>query len=147
MDNIGKLNAAIYRNLQSILNYKLQDIPIGSGQHDFIYVISINEGITQKELSELLYIGKSTTAKAVKTLITHGYVRKEKIQEDKRYERLYLTEKGKSIAPRIQATFLEVVEATTRNLSTQEAEQTMKLLKNILKSLMDEKVRLNADVD
>ncbi|MDF2802625.1 MAG: hypothetical protein K0S61_2528, partial [Anaerocolumna sp.] len=28
MENIGKLNAAIYRNLQSILNYKLEGISI-----------------------------------------------------------------------------------------------------------------------
>lgn len=54
MESIGKLNATIYRSLQSILNFKLEDMPIQSGQHDFFYVISKNEGITQKELSEHL---------------------------------------------------------------------------------------------
>lgn len=147
MENIGKLNAAIYRNLQSILNFKLKDMPIRSGQHDFFYVISKNEGITQKELSEHLYVGKSTTAKACKNLIAHGYIKKEQDQEDKRYERLYLTEKGKEIAPRIQATFSEVVEATTKGLSSQERDQTILLLKKILTHLTEERTRLNAEVD
>ena len=147
MENIGKLNAAIYRSLQSILNFKLKDMPIQSGQHDFFYVISKNEGITQKELSEHLYVGKSTTTKAVKNLIAHGYIRKEKDDQDKRFERLYLTEEGKQIVPRIQSTFIEVVGITTKNMSIQEIEQTITLLKKILQNVSDEKAEINSDLD
>lgn len=147
MDNIGKLNAAIYRNLQSILNFKLKDMPIQSGQHDFFYVISKNEGITQKELCEHLNVGKSTTAKAVKNLIAHGYISKEKDNKDKRFERLYLTEEGKQIAPRIQATFIELVNITTKNISTNEIEQITTLLKKILQNVAKEKAEMNSDLD
>lgn len=137
-ESIGKLTAAINRNLQIILNHKLKDISIRSGQHDFFYVISLYEGITQKELSEWLYISKSTTAKAVKNLMDHGYVRKEKDTEDNRYDRLYLTEKGKQISAQMQETFKEVVEITTRNLSPLEIKQTMELLKRILNNVLEE---------
>ena len=145
--NIGKLNAAIYRNLQSILNSKLKDISIRSGQYDFFYVISLQEGITQKELSEWLYIGKSTTAKVVKNLVDHGYIRKEKDAADKRYERLYLTEKGRQITPLIHETFLETVELTTRQLSEQEVQQTVSLLKKILANVSEEKERISTESD
>lgn len=137
-ESIGKLTAAIHRNLQIILNRKLKDISIRSGQHDFFYVISRNEGITQKELSEWLYISKSTTAKAVKNLMDYGYVRKEKDTGDNRYDRLYLTEKGKQITAQMQETFLEVVDITTRNLSPSEVEQTKELLKRILNNVLEE---------
>lgn len=137
-ENIGKLTAAIHRNLQIILNNKLKDISIRSGQHDFFYVISLKEGITQKELSEWLYISKSTTAKAVRNLIDHGYIRKEKDAEDKRYDRLYLTEKGKQISARINETFMEVVEITTKHLSQLEIKQTTELLKKILNNVLEE---------
>ncbi|WP_120198328.1 MarR family winged helix-turn-helix transcriptional regulator [Lacrimispora algidixylanolytica] len=137
-ESIGKLTAAINRNLQIILNHKLKDISIRSGQHDFFYVISLYEGITQKELSEWLYISKSTTAKAVKNLMDHGYVRKEKDTEDNRYDRLYLTEKGKQISAQMQETFKEVVEITTRNLSPLEIKQTKELLKRILSNVLEE---------
>lgn len=144
MDNIGKLNAAIYRNIQSILNSKLKDISIQSGQHDFFYVISKNEGITQKDLSQHLHIGKSTTAKAVKQLIHHGYIKKEKDEKDRRFERLYLTEKGREIAPRIRDTFTELVSITTRNLSEQETDQAIALLNKILKNVSEEKSELQS---
>lgn len=137
-ESIGKLTAAINRNLQIILNHKLKDISIRSGQHDFFYVISLYEGITQKELSEWLYISKSTTAKAVKNLMDHGYVRKEKDREDNRYDRLYLTEKGKEISAQMQETFKEVVDITTRNLSPLEIKQTKELLKRILNNVLEE---------
>jgi DNA-binding MarR family transcriptional regulator len=137
-ETIGKLTAAINRNLQIILNHKLKDISIRSGQHDFFYVISLYEGITQKELSEWLYISKSTTAKAVKNLMDHGYVRKEKDTEDNRYDRLYLTEKGKQISAQMQETFKEVVDITTRNLSPLEIKQTKDLLKRILNNVLEE---------
>lgn len=143
IDNIGKLNAAVYRNLQSILNHKLQDIPIRGGQHDFLYVISKHQGITQKELSQRLYVDKSTTAKAVKSLVSLGYVRKEPLPHDKRFEKLYLTKKGEKIKLHIQNTFLELVDITTQNLSAQEAEQAAILLKVILDGLIKEKEHLN----
>lgn len=141
------MNAAIYRNLQSILSLKLQDIPIRSGQHDFLYVISQNEGITQKELSERLFVDKSTTAKAVKSLISQGYVVKEALLEDKRFVQLYLTEQGKQIKPHIQKIFLELIEISTSNLSKEETEQTVALLKIILKDLVNEKMHLTTKVD
>lgn len=146
-ENIGKFAAAIHRNVQMILNSKLKNIPIKSGQYDFFYVISLNEGITQKELSEWLYIGKSTTAKAVKNLVDYGYVRKEKNEEDKRYEYLYLTEKGRAISDQISGTFKEVVEIMTKQLSQQEIEQTKDVLKKILNNVMAENKKITGDLD
>lgn len=53
-ESLGKYIAAIHRNSQSIINKKLEDYDIVSGQHDFLYVISNNEGITQKQLQQKL---------------------------------------------------------------------------------------------
>jgi DNA-binding MarR family transcriptional regulator len=147
MESIGKLNAAIYRNMDSIVNSKLKDLPIRSGQQDFFYVVSINEGITQKELSEHLYIGKSTTAKAIKNLVDSGYIRKEKDEKDKRSDRLYLTEKGREISPRIQQGFIEVVNVAMKDLSDEEIETSIKLLNKILNNVHKEKIKINTNID
>lgn len=144
---IGKYVAAIYRNMQSIINFKLADIDIKSGQQDFLFVISKNEGISQKELSNILYVGKSTTAKAVKNLINSGYITRKQDETDKRYNRLYLTEKGKKITPRMSATFSEIMDIFAGGLSDDEFEQTLILLKKILKSLSDEKSKMTSDID
>lgn len=147
MKSISKYNAAIYRNGQSIINYKLKDLDIKSGQHDFFYVISKNEGISQKELSEYLYVGKSTTAKAVKNLVKNNYVAVQKDKNDKRVHRLYLTEKGKEAAPVIEAVFLEITDTFTKGLTEQEKEQVYVGLKKILHTIYEEKNKLNDEID
>ena len=147
MENISKLNAAIYRNAQSIINSKLIDLNIRSGQHDFLYVISKNEGISQKELSEFLYVGKSTTAKAVKNLIENNYVKKVQDENDKRIYRLSLTEEGKKVMPKIDATFLELVAIFSKDLSKKEEEQTVTVLKRILHTISEEKNKINSNID
>lgn len=147
MATIGKYNAAIYRNIQCILKDRLTDLEIGSGQYDFLYVISKVEGITSKELSERLYVGKSTTAKAVKHLVTHGYIRKEKDRNDRRCDRLFLTDKGIEIAPRIQATFRELVDLTSKGLTDEEVHMTIDMLKRVLDNLHHEKIKFNANVE
>lgn len=132
---IGKLISAIHRNTQSIITNSLSDLKIKSGQHDFLLLISKNEGITQKQLGELLYIGKSTTAKAVKSLINSGYVIIRHDLKDKRYNYLYLTEEGKKIAPRIESIFLELINIYEQDFTKEEVQQILNLLKRILKNL------------
>ncbi|GGI65776.1 MarR family transcriptional regulator [Enterococcus alcedinis] len=147
MKSISKYNAAIYRNGQSIINYKLKDLNIKSGQHDFFYVISKNEGISQKELSEYLYVGKSTTAKAVKNLVKNNYVEVKKDEHDKRVHRLYLTEKGRETAPVIDAVFLEIVDIFTKDLTEEEKDVTYNVLKKILHTIYEEKTKLDEEID
>lgn len=74
-------------------------------------------------MCEILHVGKSTVTKAVKSIIKSGYVSKEKSLEDNRSYRLYLNEKGKEIAPRIQETFDEINEIYKRNLSEKTSEE------------------------
>lgn len=144
-ESIGKLNAAIYRNIQGIFNNKLEDTKIHSGQSEFFYLISLNEGITQKEISERLFVNKSTTAKAIKNLVKNEYVFKEKDGEDKRFDRLYLTNEGKKISGKVRETFLEVLDISTRNLSEEETDMAIILLKKILENVSMENRKLNGE--
>lgn len=54
MGSIGRYSAAVYGLSQSIFNNKLKELEISSGQYDFFLVAAKNEGINQKEISDLL---------------------------------------------------------------------------------------------
>lgn len=144
MYTIGRLNAAIYRNLQSIMASRLQSMTIKNGQYDFFYVISMYEGLSQKALSEHLHIGKSTTAKAVKDLIAKGYVEKKKDKQDGRVDRLYLTTKGQQMAPTVTAIFKENMAAAEKNLTSGEVETLLCLMEKVLNTLVEENARVSA---
>lgn len=138
MNTIGQLNAVIYRNMQILIGNKLTDLKLRSGQYDFFLVIYLQEGITQKELSEHLRIGKSTTAKAVKYLVQNGYVVKEKDEKDGRVEHLYLSEMGRKQAPAVEQIFEESVGVAAKGLSDSELEQLSYLMNKVMDNLVSE---------
>ena len=136
MHKIGQLNAAIYRNMQIFLGNKLSGLEIKNGQYDFFLVISLNEGISQKQLSKHLHIGKSTTAKAVKNLVSKGYVTKQKDEKDGRVDHLFLTDKGRKEAPFVEAIFEENQRVAARGLTEAERDQLLFLMNKVLNNFV-----------
>ncbi|MCT8978132.1 MarR family transcriptional regulator [Clostridium sp. CX1] len=134
-ESFGKYIGAINRRSQSLINKKLEGIEIGSGQYEFFYLISQNQGISQKELSERLEIGKATTAKAVKVLMKNGYVRREKDLEDKRFYKLYLTEEGTKIAHLVTPALEEIMAIYSSGFTDEESVYVLKVLKKILNNV------------
>ena len=136
MHRIGQLNAAVYRNIQIFLGNKLSRLEIKNGQYDFFLVISLREGISQKQLSEHLHIGKSTTAKAVKNLVSKGYVTKQKDEKDGRVDHLFLTDKGRKEAPFVAMIFEETQRVAASGLSKDESEQLLFLMNKVLENFV-----------
>ena len=139
MESIGRYSAAIYRLSQSIFNNKLKELEIGSGQYDIFLVISKNAGISQTEICDMLNIEKSTTAKAVKHLVSHGYIYKKQIANDKRYSSLYLTEKGQQASASVAAVFSEILGVFSKNIPDSVIEETISVLKKVISNLQEEK--------
>lgn len=64
------------------------------GQFTFLTRICENPGINQIDLSNILKVDKTTTAKAIQKLIDAGYIYKEKDDVDKRMWRLHPKKKA-----------------------------------------------------
>lgn len=138
MNTIPKINAALYRNLQILINQKLTDVDIAVGQYDFFYVISQNEGKSQQELSDHLMIGKSTTAKVLNNLEKKGYVEKRRDEDDGRVFRIYLTDLGRKKVPKVDKIFKEVMDTTIENLSEKEVGELIRMLEIVLENVLKE---------
>lgn len=147
MESIGRYSAAIYRLSQSIFNYKLMELGISSGQYDFFLVISRNEGITQKDICDILYVEKSTTAKAVKNLLDKGYIYREQIQNDKRSFSLYLTEKGKEVSAKVESVFGEILEVFAKDIPEPVIDETTAVLKKVIGNLHEEKSKYLHEIE
>jgi DNA-binding MarR family transcriptional regulator len=139
LESIGRYSAAVYRLSQSIFSNKLKHLEIGSGQYDIFLVISRNEGLSQKEIGDKLYIEKSTTAKAVKYLLAKGYIYNKQIENDKRYSSLYLTEKGREASAAVDAVFREILGVFSEGIPDPMLEQTITVLKKVISNLQAEK--------
>ncbi len=143
--NISRMTAAMYRTGQSILAQRLQPLELNGGQMDCLFVITLREGLSQMELAQLLFAGKS--AKWVKVLIEKGYVQRQVDTQDKRMCHLYLTEQGRVVAPLVQQIFREQVQLHLRNLAGDEARQLTLLMEKVLSGLLEEKAQLEHEME
>ncbi len=57
--SIGKLIDIINRNIKQILSIEIAGDNIGPGQYHFLHILSRNEGISQKDLVEMMKIDKA----------------------------------------------------------------------------------------
>lgn len=117
---IGKTLSIIYRYRQIIINHKLKPYGLGSGQHIFLINIAKNEGINQKDLTNLVMIDKATTAKALKKLEENGYIYRQCDELDRRYNQLFLTEKGRQTMPVITSVLMEITEELIVGMTEEE---------------------------
>lgn len=145
MESIGRYSAAVYRLSQSIFNNRLKQLDIGSGQYDIFLVISRHEGISQKEIGDRLYIEKSTTAKAVKYLLSKGLIVNKPMGSDRRYSSLYLTEKGREASQAVETVFSDILNVFAENIPENLIDQTISVLKKVIGNLQAEKSKYSSD--
>lgn len=117
---IGRKLSVIYRYRQIIINHKLKPYGLGSGQYFFLVSIAKNEGINQKDLTNLIMIDKATTAKALKKLEENSYIYRQCDEVDRRYNQLFLTEKGRQMMPVITSILMETTEELILGMTEEE---------------------------
>jgi DNA-binding MarR family transcriptional regulator len=93
--NIGKFIGILNRQFQMYINTALNDIDLSFSEYIFLVNLYDNEGINQEELSSVLFINKSATARAMKILEEKQFLIRKTCDKDKRAKRLYLTDKGR----------------------------------------------------
>ena len=129
--SIGKLISIIHRYGQSYLEKRCAGLDIGYGQIAFIHALSRKDGLSQEELSEFLRIDKTTTARAIKTLVELGYVSRSPDSSDRRIHHLFLTAKAKLVIPLINESLRTLSEVLSRGFSGDERQLVLGLLERL----------------
>lgn len=93
--NIGRLIAILHRQCQIFTNKALKEFSLTSAEYPSLLALYHREGQTQDELSSYLYIDKAAITRIIKSLVTKGFVIKKQDLQDKRCNRIFLTEKAK----------------------------------------------------
>jgi len=135
--SFGKHITGIYRHLQIIINHDLNPYGLGSGQYVFLGTLAQHEGISQKDLSQLIKIDKTTTAKALKKLEKEGYIYRLQDQNDKRYNQLYLTEKGKEFLPVMRKKLRNTTKILTKNMNEDQKDMAYDMLQLMMDNVTD----------
>lgn len=132
-ENIGKYISQLHRKGNVFINRELSKYDLSVGQFMFLLDLYMKDGKNQEEISDNLKIDKGTTARAIKKLEEQGFVIRIKNENDKRSNKIYLTDKAKDIKENV----FDILDNWNQKISmilTKEEEETMK---NILKKVCE----------
>jgi len=132
---VSKWISVLYRYRRSFMSKRLEPYGIIGGMFMTLLTINKYDGINQEQISDYLKIDKTTTAKSIKKLESEGYIKRETDFEDKRINRVYLTQKAKDIIPEIRTALAEwdqIIRSGISEEAYQDAEKTLhKMAENI----------------
>lgn len=131
----GRLISILYRKGLIYKNIHLKNIDITASEQPFMNALFYMDGVSQDLLSKYLYIDKASTARAIQSLIKKGLVRKVKDKEDKRINRIFLTEKGYSCKNEIFSVLDNWGDILTSDMTAEEKEIAYNYLERMVKNV------------
>ncbi len=132
-NTIGKFIGRLSRRAHFFLTKELaeQNCDIAPGEIMFLMHLYNNSVARQDELSQTFNIDKGNITKSIKKLEDRGFLYKVKDSQDRRAYNIYLTEKGQELKPVILNVLDKLDALLSQNLSQEEYNQLLNLLKKI----------------
>lgn len=144
-NSIGRLISILHRQSQIYINCVLKEYGITSAEYAFLLYLYKKDGITQDDLSTYLYIDKSATARAIKSLEEKGYIIRSKDSVDKRCNRVYLTEKARSHEDEIKKRIFKWSQFLTEDMDEETINMTFTLLEGMVEKV--ERTKLKKEME
>ncbi|MCF8019494.1 MAG: MarR family transcriptional regulator [Vallitaleaceae bacterium] len=136
--SFGRYTSVLYRYNQIIINHLLKPYGFGSGQYLFLLSISNHKGVSQKDLTDHMNVDKATTAKALSKLEKLGFIIRTKDETDRRFYKIYLSEKGIRFMPTLRAHLHQVSEIITKGMNEEQLHQTKELFELMIQNAIQE---------
>ena len=133
--HIGKYISQLYRKSSVFINKELAKYGIRSGQLMFLMDLYLKDGKNQEEISERLKIDKATTARALKKLEEQDFIKRIRDDNDKRSNKIYLTDTSKYLKEEVYGVLDEWNEKISKSLTREEKETLANLLEKVCKNI------------
>ena len=123
------------RKTQVYFSSVLAPYDLTAAEQPFYMALYHAEGSTQEELTSLVYADKASTARRVKAMEEKGLLRREKDPEDRRRNRLYLTDRAKACFDDVHRDLLALDRRLVEGLSDEEQEVLSRALRLMQKNM------------
>lgn len=131
MKNIRKMLHDIRRAERSFISQQLANFELNCSHLPFLLTMLHHDGITQEELSNLVNLDKTTTARLIKPLLQYKYITRKPDPNDKRCYRLQVTKKGYDIAPALKKIIHKWLKILLKGIAKEEQKIAVKVLKQM----------------
>jgi DNA-binding MarR family transcriptional regulator len=134
-NNVVRQIGLLYRYMMRALEAETAPLGMGAGRFSYLFMLYINEGITQQEMAFRLQADKAAVARTLAQLDIQGYVERRGDPNDGRVTRVFLTEKSKALQKDLETAVERVIDRLNANCDETVQEQIGKELNRMLKAL------------
>lgn len=113
-------------------NEKMKQYDLGGMHHTYIINICQNPGVSQDDLSQLIYVNKSNVTRQLAVLENKGYITRKKCVADGRKLLVYPTEKAVEVYPKVVGILKDWNEIILEGLSEEEQKEMGRLLSHAM---------------
>lgn len=96
-ERVAHLVKDAYRGLSKALQVRLEKYNVMYGHWTFLRILWQTDGITQRQLSEQAGVKEPTTFSALQSMEKLGYVMRQKMPDNRKQVRVFLTPKGAAL--------------------------------------------------
>lgn len=129
---VRKTNIAV----GNALRRRLSKYGLTLGQYYIMRALWINEGQSQRALSEAVGTTEPTTASVLRMLEKNGLIRRTRNQQDRRTINIFLTENGLEMKRELLLMAMGVNEIATQGLSQHDIEEIKRLMRAMSANLL-----------
>jgi len=129
--SLGKWLSCLYRTGRIYFAQHFADHGLGNGHLAYIMFLCRQDGVTQDTMRKYLYIDKATTTRSITKLEEMGYVTRSIDPLDRRAYKVFITAKGRSVAPEVRQVLDSWIDAITKGFSEEERKAAYNLLERM----------------
>lgn len=132
------LTASVYRvaGQKTLKSDSLDNIT--REQLGILLLLSLQDGLYQTQIANILKKDRPNITRMIDVLETKGYIRREKVESNRRILRVHLTEKGFTEAERFKPLIDRMNIAQYKGMSDEEIILFIKLLRRVRQNIIEE---------
>ncbi|MGN1362235.1 MAG: MarR family winged helix-turn-helix transcriptional regulator [Methanobrevibacter sp.] len=128
---LGTYISMISKSYSKYLNYKFNDIGLNSTQVNILFHIHFKNNLNQEEIAKRCNINKGAVARSLKKLEDEGYLIREVDEDNRRQNKIKLTEKGEKNFKQIKEISLNYESKVLENLYNEDIKKLKTILKDV----------------
>ncbi len=102
LDNQARAIVLLYRKLNKALDRELAPLGLTHGLYIYLFGLYIENGRTQQSLADAAASDKAATTRSLCRLQKDGFIERRSDERDRRLVRVFLTDKGRCLQPKLE---------------------------------------------
>jgi len=129
------LLAQVCRLHHARIHQLLEALGLYRGQPRVLHILWDQDGLTHKELADIMGITPATITKMIQRMEKAGFVQRQPDPADQRISRVLLTDTGRAVQTQVEATWQQMEQEIFAGLSDDERVDLRRYLQKIRKNL------------